>query len=409
MTGPASDSGHRSAFDEAAFRRYFPASCCATLGSWMARFLLGWGAWDLTGSASWVGLVAAAMLLPTFLLSPIFGIVSDRINPRDGLVTTVALFAVICACAGIACLLDAFSLPWLLCLSAAVGTVTSAHTPIRLALIPLLVSREALPSAIGYSAMTFNASRILGPALAAWMLSVTNTGWTYLAAMALCLAALLFLLRVARPDRKTLWLRDTLKRELGAGLRYARDQAGIRLVFSFTLVNGLLGRTVIELLPALSGQLLGGDSRVLAILTAAAGAGSIAGGLIVSRQAGREERLLRLVMLCLLASAVILLSVRWLDGLAAVGALVLCLSLVTTMVGTCTQALAQLLVAEEYRGRVLSLWTVLAMGAPSLGTLAMGAAAELLGFRAVMSMAAVLGLTALVALYRRRAVLQATN
>ena len=375
----------------------------------MARFLLGWSAWDLTGSASWVGVVAATMLLPTFLLSPIFGIVSDRINPRDGLVTTVALFGLICGCAGTAYLLDIFSLLWLLCLSAAIGTVTSAHTPIRLALIPLLVSRQALPSAIGYSAMTFNASRIIGPALAAWMLTYTSMGWTYLAAMLLCLTALLFLLRLQRPSRVTAGARDTLKRELHAGLRYARGHSGIRLVLGFTLVNGLLGRTVIELLPALSGQLLGGDSRVLAILTAAAGVGSIAGGLVVSRQAGREERLLWLVMLCLLGSALILFSVRWLGGLAAIALLVLCLSLVTTMVGTCTQALAQLLVAEEYRGRVLSLWTVLAMGAPSVGTLAVGAAADVLGFRAVMSMLAVLGLVALAILYRHRAGLRTAH
>jgi predicted MFS family arabinose efflux permease len=212
-----------------------------------------------------------------------------------------------------------------------------------------------------------------------------------------------------RPGRAPTSARDTLKRELRAGLRYARDHPGIRLVFGFTLINGLLGRTVIELLPALSGQLLGGDSRVLAILTVAAGVGSIAGGLVVSRQAGREARLLRLVMLCLLGSALVLLSVRWLVGLAAIAALVLCLSLVTTMAGTCTQALAQLLVAEEYRGRVLSLWTVLAMGAPSVGTVAVGAAAELLGFPAVMSVAAVFGLAALAVLYRHRAALVAAH
>ena len=80
---------HRSAWGELQYRRFFPASCFATLGSWLIRFLFGWSAWELTHSAFWVGMVAGAMLLPTFLFSPLFGIVSDRINPRNGLVVTV--------------------------------------------------------------------------------------------------------------------------------------------------------------------------------------------------------------------------------------------------------------------------------------------------------------------------------
>ena len=117
-------SQHRSAFSEPMYRRYFPASCFATLAVWIVRFLVGWTAWQLTHSAFWVGVVAAAMLLPTFLFSPVFGIISDRINPRNGLIVTVLSQGVIASFAGISHGLDILNLPLLMVIAVLLGIVT---------------------------------------------------------------------------------------------------------------------------------------------------------------------------------------------------------------------------------------------------------------------------------------------
>ena len=384
------------------FRRYFPSSCLSTLGGWIIRFLLGWSAWELTHSALWVGIVAGFMLFPAILLSPVFGIVSDRINPRNGLMITVALQALIACAGGVAVLLDWYSLPWLLCLAALLGCVTSAHMPIRLTLIPLLVPRAALPSAVGFSAIIFNTSRIVGPAVAAWLTIQTSIATAFFVAMALLVAAQPFLASVSglpeRADHGTTPLSDQFK----AGLLYTRRHPGIRLVFGYTLVNALLGRTVIELLPALSGQLLRGDATTLATLTATAGVGSILGGIMMSRQRSDERRILTLLTICLAIGAICLVPVIWLEGLLSLCAIVMCLSLVTTMVGTGSQILTQLLVADDYRGRVLSLWTVLAMGAPALGVLVMGGFADKLGFPAVLPGFSLMSIAVVALLYRQR-------
>ena len=102
----ADNSPHRSAFRSPQYRRYFPAGVFSTLGSWTLRFLLGWSAWDLTESATWVGVVAGLMLAPALLLSPLFGIVADRINPRNGLLVTVSLHAILALAAAAALLLE---------------------------------------------------------------------------------------------------------------------------------------------------------------------------------------------------------------------------------------------------------------------------------------------------------------
>lgn len=403
MTSDSASRPYRaSAFSEPRFRRYFPSACFSTLGSWTMRFLIGWSAWALTESAFWVGVVAGLMLAPTFLLSPLFGILAERINPRNGVMATTTVHASLAALAAAVQAAELLTLAPLLVLATAVGAVTAAHTPLRLALVPRLVGRDALPGAIGISAMTFNTARILGPALGAWVIAESSATMAYGTGAALFAAALATLARVADIDAPAPRERGSFAAQLRDGLGYARNHPGIRLIFGFTLVNGLLGRTVIELLPALSGQLLGGNASTLATLTACAGSGSIAGGLVVSRQSGREARLLTLVAAALLCGALALLSAGFLDGLAAVAALVTLISLITTMAGTGSQALAQLTVDEDFRGRVLSLWTVLAMGAPALGGLLMGTAADHHGFPTVLTVFGLAGLLAVALLYRRR-------
>lgn len=403
MPTPPRGSGelaHRSAFASATYRHYFPSAVFSTLGSWLLRFLLGWSAWELTESATWVGVVAGLTLAPALVLSPLFGIVTDRINPRNGLLLTIALHALFSGIAGVLVAADLFNLSALLVLAAALGVTTSAHTPIRLALVPLLVPRQSLPSAIGYSAMVFNTSRILGPALGAWILTQTSSAWAYGCAAGLMLVALpsLWDTRVAPPVRQR--SQDIgFRQQLRAGLRYTAGHEMIRLVFGFTLINALLGRTLIELLPAVSGVLLQGDSATLATLTAAAGAGSIIGGLVVSRQGGGHRRLLRLLALSLVVSALLVLALAGAGDLQVAAGLVGLLSMAATMAGTSSQALAQLVVDDSYRGRVLSLWTMVAMGAPAVGAMAMGGLVDWLSFPVVLPVFALVCAVATAVLY----------
>ncbi|MCB1676626.1 MAG: MFS transporter, partial [Halioglobus sp.] len=188
--------------------------------------------------------------------------------------------------------------------------------------------------------------------------------------------------------------------QLAEGLRYARDHTTIRLILAVTLVNGLLGRTVIELLPALSGKLLDGAATTLALLTACAGTGSVLGGFLLTRHRSDETALLKTMLYSLLGAALVLLPLRWADGLWAIAGITLLLGMATTMAGAGSQALAQLTVSDQYRGRVLSIWTVFTMGAPAIGSLAMGALADLFGFVPVVAGFVTLALVAAAGLRR---------
>ncbi len=359
------------------------------------RFLFGWKAWELTHSALWVGVLAGAMLLPTIAFSPFFGIVSDRINPRNGLLVTIFMYGLVASITGIAGTLNLLSLPLLTALSIALGVVMSAHTPIRLALVPRLVKRQALPSAIGYNSVIFNISRVAGPAIGAWLITVVSVPYAFFLVTGLCIASIAVIASIkgiAKKDReKSLGFFS----ELRAGFAYAAQHPVIRLIFAFVLLNGFLGRTLLELLPALSGQLLNGTADTLATLSAAAGAGAIAGGLLVSRQGGSDKVLFRLVAINLVLSSLCLLSIQWLSGPREFTALVFILSLATSVSGIGSQALTQLTVEEAYRGRIISLWAMLAVGSPAIGAVAVGAMAQTWGFAVICAAIALVTLALL--------------
>lgn len=364
-----------------AFRRYLLCSGSSTLASWLQRFLLGWHAWELTQSAFWVGICSVLMLLPALFLAPVFGVLADRLNPQRGMLATIGLQGLVAAAAALADAHTGLNLAWLLSVALSVGVITAAHHPLRLALIPKLVGREAMASAVGISAMVFNASRIIGPALGGWLLvqGGAASGFAVAAALfALGVMALVGVPTAAASHSAT--VRRSLVAQLRAGFVYAAQTPLIRLVFMYTCINGLLGRSIVELLPALAGKLLAGDPHTLAVLAAAAGAGSIAGGLFIARQASDTTQLTQLVRRCLLGCALVTLPIYFVESLLGLALLVALVSLATTMVGTACQTITQLDVCDQLRGRVMSLWVVLTMASPAIGAFVMGACADLLGF-----------------------------
>ncbi|GGO78082.1 MFS transporter [Marinobacterium nitratireducens] len=390
-----------TAFSSSDFNRYFAASAFLTLATWMTRFLIGWITWDLTQSALWVGVASALMLVPTLFLSPFFGVLADRVNARNGMLLVHLSEALLTLATALATRYGYFSLHWLLLLALLLGTLSAAQHPLRLVLLPKLVPRELFPSAIGLASTTYNASRVLGPALAAWLLLVAGIAGAFFVVAALFLAGLPLIRRIRLAPQQRAATQLPVWQALLQGCRMAMQVPLIRVVLLLTMVDGLLGRSIMELLPAISGALIDGDAATLAKLTAVAGLGSILGGVLVSRVRGREERVLRLILMALLGCSVVLLPVLAVRDLTGLGLVIMLLSLAVTVIGTGCQALIQLCIGDEYRGRVLSIWTVVSLGMPALGAFVLGASADVLGFRPVLVCVAFLGMLSVLAIYHQ--------
>lgn len=395
------DALPKSALSVPHYRRYFLASIFITFGLWTIRFLIGWEAWSLTESAFWVGVVSGIMLVPTFVLSPPFGVLADRMKLRLGLLITTSMLAIIGIAIALSWWLNWLSIEVLTCFALAKGLVMAAHHPLRFAMLPHLVPKPLLPSGVGTSSILFNVSRIVAPALAAALLMLSSSGVVFALSGFMFATGSIFLTRL--PDGQGTGNRDThLLNNLREGFFYAIKTPTIRLLLFVAALNGFLGRALVELLPAVSGQLLNGTANTLAILTALAGLGSVLAGVIIARQRDKQQRFVNIILGSLATTGLLMYALLLPTSLTLVAIVITLLALTMTLVSAGCQAMTQVSVSDDFRGRVMSFWAVIAMGVPAIGAFILGAMAELMGFPIALSLLGTLVLIAVVAVKSKR-------
>lgn len=372
-------------------------------GLWVYRVALGWHAWQLTQSEFWVGVVAFTQFFPILLFAPLFGVLADRLDRKRSAIAINAISTLIMALLAALTEIGAVDI-YLLCgFSLVQGVAEGAHTPVRLALIPNLVPQWQLQSAMATNSIAFNLSRFIGPALAGLLIALHGSAaaFAFNAVSYLPVLAALLVIRVA-PFRRRLAAGNRLGPDIAAGIRYAAGHPPVRHLMALVAMASFFGRGPLELLPAFSESMFGRGSTGLAIMTSAAGAGAVLAGIVLSRGLV-ELRLHRIVLgTAAVGALVALLGVArtfW-SGVATVAAL----GFMLTCCGVGAQILLQSRIDDELRGRVSSLWGMLAFGGTAFGGLAAGAAAHRWGLQATTVTAG--GICLLIALrvaLRRRA------
>lgn len=376
-------------------RIFFGASLTAWTGLWMHRIAVSWLAWELTGSAFWVGMVAFCDLAPAVVASPLAGAVADR---ADRLRMTMWSQAAIGLNAALIAVLVAggwMTIGILLVLEVLGGIAASFAQPARQSLMPGLVPRADLPAAVALNSLTFNVARFIGPALAGPLIAVAGV-WPAIAANAAAyLVATLTtpMLRVEASARRGHAATASLFGEMVDGVRYAARHPGLGPILAFAAVAAVLLRGVQEILPPFVERAFGLGAEALAVLTAAFGVGALVSGLMVAAR-GRLAGTTRLAVLGVLALALAT------AGFAATGWFVfgvLCAALMGaagSVHGISVQTLAQSASDASMRGRVLSLWGLITRACPALGALILGAAGEVFGLRWPVLIAVALSLLA---------------
>ena len=365
-----------SALSNRNFLIYFSGTLVVLHGLWVYRLTISWLAWELTHSVFMVGVISFCQFAPGIVLGPVFGVAADRYDLvktamliHTGMMILSLLLAVIIG-------LDWLTIEVLAGFAVLQGVMGGAYTPTRLSLIPRLVPRELFASATGYLAIAFNLSRFAGPALAGLVITVLGAAWSFGLFACLIVPALVSLVIVEVLPRKPRGGEHThVLTDLRAGLQYAVTHPMIRWLLVLVGTNGILARVALELLPAVTEVVFGGGSAEFAALTSAAGAGAIAASIVVTRTQN-PERLLRLATSAVLASSVLLLALG-MTGNYWVGLVVVAgLGGSCTLCGIGVQALIQLEVDDDFRGRVLGLWGVFAIGATATGGLLLGSVAR---------------------------------
>jgi MFS family permease len=384
------------------FRFYLLGNIFALNAVWLSRITLGWLAWSLTGQAAFVGLIAFLSFAPTLISGPFFGVLADRVDLRRAALATQSGLALAAAALLGAHLAGALGPGLLAGIAAAIGVVTSAHHPVRMALAPALVERSAIASVVALTSVNFNLARLLGPALGGIIIARFGIGAALAATAAGFLPLIGVLLRLESPPRIDAGPREAFLAALAAGIRHAAGVPLIRGALLLTFLFSLAGRGVLEILPVVADGAFGRGPAGLGALTAAAGFGALIAS--ASLALGRSQTPGRLPRRAVAAA---LLGLGMVAGLGRTGAWPLALALVAglgatgTLVGISMQSAVQLVVPDALRGRVMSLWTLVAVGGAALGALGLGALIDLAGARAALSATGLAGLAAMLLLVAR--------
>lgn len=366
------------------YRLYWASNGLNTIGRWMYRVAVAWLTWELTESATWLGIVAFAEIFPLVVFSILAGAIADRIGyVRITFIAQGATIAAAAVFAGIT-VAGAITIELVLLFASLIGSLEALTTPARMAMVHGLVPKNDMAAAIALNSATFNAARFVGPGIASALLVWIGTG-AVLAIVALTFAQfwlILLRIKVNEPERNPGPWRD-LARDILSGCRYCYCHAGICFLLAMLGVTGLLIRPVIEIMPGISVRVFDHGPDGVGILLSSLGFGAMFAGLWLARR-GSAEGLTRLVTDSLLVQGIALVFAMlagqiWVSAacLAVVG-----FFMVVAAIGS--QTLIQNAVESEMRARVMSLFIVISWGLPALGSLMAGWLASLFGFPMVI-------------------------
>lgn len=372
------------------YRVYTAGNSVSLIGSWMQRFSVGWLAWELSHSPTWLGIVAVADLMPTLVLSPLAGLLADRLDRVRLIWLTQVLAMAQAALLAFLTYAGVITIEILFALTLVLGAVNAVNQPARLALIPNLVDRANLPAAVAINSLVFNGARFIGPALAGPIVAQGGIALAFALNSATYLAFIAALARVQviadatlrGPPRRE-FLADTL-----AGYAYALRHPGIgRMILLFT-VTSLSIRGFVEMFPGFADVVFGTGAIGLSWLTATLGLGAVAGGFWMLRRPGIHGLTALIVGHTGLVALAVLGFTATANYAVALACVFVCgFALVTTGIGA--QTLVQSAVDPAMRGRVLGLYGTLFRGGPALNALALGWLSSLFGLRLSVAAGAV--------------------
>lgn len=348
-------------------------------GTWMQIMVVGWLTDEMTQSAFWVGMVAAARGVPMVVLPFFGGVVADRMDRRTLLWITQVSQALLGLILAIVVAADVAQV-WHFAVIAMLASIAGAFDqPTRQAIVPALVPREDLRKAIALHAVVFTGGALLGPAIAGLLVPVIGAAGVLFINAASTLPVFVALALLNLPPFKPR-PREAVLKSVRDGLRFAFSRELIVLVLLVSAVASLFGRSFQQLAPVFAREVLFADVTGLGWLIAAPGLGSVIGAFVVASAnwLPANGRLAGIAVAGYLA-ALVGFAVSTSLGLSLV--LLVLVGLLITVFSACVRTMLQLEATEAYYGRVMSLNTITFIGLSPVGALVIGSIAESVGIQ----------------------------
>jgi MFS family permease len=359
------------------YRLYFAGQLVSLAGTWMQQIAMIWLAYRLTNSAAVLGMVAFASQIPILLFGPLAGVLTDRFDRRRILIATQFLAMLQAVLLAWLTWVGRITPEWLIGLALIHGSINALDLPARQAFsVQLVDKREDLPNAIALNSLLMNSARFVGPALAGFAVATIGEAWCFAINAVSYLAVIVALLAIdARanvPHDAPAW------RAFREGVAYVLAHADIRPRLLMVAAVSFLVTPYAVLMPLFASEIFGGDARTYGLLIACAGAGSLLAGLYLASRKDTQRLPRRVAAAVIVAGAgLTAFAVNHSLALAFPIVMVLGFSVITVIAGSNT--LIQVQVEDEYRGRVMAIFSMAFLGIAPLGSFSVGHLAHIVG------------------------------
>lgn len=379
MREKKSAQGPLAAFNYPQYRYIWVGQLSTTTAMMMDMVTRGWLVYDLTGSAAQLAFVSAVRGLPLLFFGLVAGVLVDRFNRKQLLLTSQWTNVLLNLLLGVLILTDTVSV-WHIYLTGLIaGTTMAVQQPARQSMLPATVPRETLQNAVVLNNGTLNIGSALGPALGGMSVALLGMGTTYILQGALFFLAVLVTVKmspeVAKPPVRD--QREGMVQSMVEGFRYVRHNAVVMALLLLALIPMFFGNPFQSLVPMFADEVLQSGSQGAGILLGALGAGSMVSMIVLAflppiQRAGR----LVIVTATLFGAALMVFAASssfWLS----VGAL-FAAGWSRATYRTINQMMLLQETEEAYRGRVNSMY-MLDRGLMPMGTIVLGLLAEWMG------------------------------
>lgn len=364
------------------FRIYWVGMFISLIGTWVQTVAQSWLIFQLTHSALLLGIVGFLGAIPVFLLSFLGGVLADRSNKRNILIFTQVSFMLLAFLLAVLTQFKFIKPYQIMLIALANGVIMAFDAPARQSIIAELVGRYHLFNAIALNSISFNSSRIIGPAVAGLAVSVIGmSGCFYLNGISF-LAVIIALLRI-KLDKVPRRAKNSAAKDLRDALFFVFEHRIILALISMVAAVSLFGISYLILMPVFAENILKAGIKGLGGLMSSAGLGALAGALFLARLGDFKYKGR------LLVSSVFLFSLSLIAFSLSRSYILSALSLV--LVGCFSvnaialiNTLLQTNVPDDFRGRIMSFFMVTFAGITPFGNLIAGWLAQSLGVSAAL-------------------------
>lgn len=376
------------------YRLWSVGSLVSNVGTWMQRIAQDWLVLtQLTHhDASAVGTVMALQFGPQLLLLPWTGAAADRFDQRRLLMVTQAVMGALALSLGVLTVTGHVTLAQVYVFAFLSGCASAFDAPVRQTFVSELVGDADLSNAVALNSASFNAARMVGPAVSGLVIASVGTGWSFVingASFAAVLASLAFL---RGSERRPAARARRMKGSFVEGFRYVWGRSDLRAMLVMLFLIGTFGLNFAIFISTMAVRVFDADARGYGVLSSIMAIGTISGALLAARRTTSFSSVVWGSAVFGLGCTLAALAPTY----ALFGAALVVIGVAALTIMNGTNALMQLSTEPLMRGRVMALRVAIAMGGTPLGAPTVGWVADHLGPRWSLGVGAAAGFAAAV-------------